>query len=161
LRRREGTVDRVTNGVAVVLVEEDGETVDEVHFDAERLPEYVGAGERVCLLCKGENTVVEALALIVGALLVFVGSAVLTTATPTTLPGPGVELPSEPATVAVNAVSGALTMLVGASVAVPRFDSLLGRPAVYDEIEAHSRGARLRVERDCETNDNAEEKGSR
>lgn len=33
------TIDRIVSGIAVVLVEDDGETVDEVHIDPEDLPD--------------------------------------------------------------------------------------------------------------------------
>ena len=59
LSHRKGTVDRVTDGVAVVLVEEDGETVDEVHI--EEIPRGIHVGDKVRLHSEdGDETKLEA-----------------------------------------------------------------------------------------------------
>lgn len=46
---REGTVDRIADGVAVVLIEEGGETVEEVQIDGSEIPDGVREGDRVRL----------------------------------------------------------------------------------------------------------------
>jgi len=46
---REGTVDRIADGVAVVLIEEGGETVEEVQIDGSEIPDGVSEGDRVRL----------------------------------------------------------------------------------------------------------------
>ena|GEM_PF-4847010 len=52
-------MDRVTDGVAVILVEEDGETVDEVHV--EDIPSGIRVGDKVHLHSDdGDETKLEA-----------------------------------------------------------------------------------------------------
>jgi hypothetical protein len=57
---REGTVDRITDGVAVVLIEEGGETVDELHLGEDSLPEGTRAGDRVRVSGEGDSERIEA-----------------------------------------------------------------------------------------------------
>ncbi len=47
--QREGTVDRIDDGVAVVLIEEGGETVEEVQIDGSEVGDGIREGDRVRL----------------------------------------------------------------------------------------------------------------
>ena len=53
-----GTVDRITEGIAVLLIEADGETVAERRVPVGDLPEAVTAGD-VCSLAFEDGTVVD------------------------------------------------------------------------------------------------------
>ena len=53
-----GTIDRITEGVAVLLVEADGETVAERRVRAGSLPAEAAAGD-VCLLTFEEGALVD------------------------------------------------------------------------------------------------------
>ena len=126
LPRRKGTLDRTTDGVGVVLVEEGGETAEEVHIDEEHLPEDVREGDTVSLTHRRQYTTpADVLVVAGGAVAVFVGSVVLTTASPLLPAGPVVDLPSETASVVANAFLGAVLMTVGVRAALPSLDRLL------------------------------------
>jgi hypothetical protein len=53
-----GTLDRITEGIAVLLVEVDGETVAERRVPAEDLPAEAAAGD-VCSLAFEDGTLVD------------------------------------------------------------------------------------------------------
>lgn len=53
-----GTLDRITEGIAVLLVEADGETVAERRVPAEDLPAEAAAGD-VCSLAFEDGTLVD------------------------------------------------------------------------------------------------------
>ena len=53
-----GTLDRITEGIAVLLVEVDGETVAERRVPAEDLPGEAAAGD-VCALAFEDGTLVD------------------------------------------------------------------------------------------------------
>lgn len=53
-----GTLDRITEGIAVLLIEVDGETVAERRVPAEDLPAEAAAGD-VCALVFEDGTLVD------------------------------------------------------------------------------------------------------
>lgn len=53
-----GTLDRITEGIAVLLIEADGETVAERRVPAEDLPAEAAAGD-VCALAFEDGTLVD------------------------------------------------------------------------------------------------------
>lgn len=127
LPRREGTIDRIRDGVAVVLVEEGGETAGEVHVAEERLPDGIDEGDKVSMTHEtyDDATPKDAFVVVIGAAAVFAGSVTLTTASPSLPADPFLELPSEPASVTVNALVGVFLMAVGVRAALPSFERLL------------------------------------
>lgn len=54
---REGTVDRIDDGVAIVLIEEGGETVEEVHIDESEVGDGIREGDRVRFLGDDGNSI--------------------------------------------------------------------------------------------------------
>ena len=148
LPRRKGTVDRITDGVAVVLVEEKGETVGEVHVEEESLPEDVDAGDKVLVVeetDEGGSVVDDVLVVALCAVGLFVGSVVVMSASPSTPAEPVVGMQSEPVTVAVNGLLGLSLMAVGVRLALPSLERLvnIGRTAVDAEV----RKKRVRIQK--------------
>ena len=127
LLRRKGTVDRLVDGVAVVLVEEGGETVEELYIDEKRLPAGVGRGEKVALIYETPEYAGSKNLLVVaaGAAVVFVGSVLLATAPPSLPAVPAIDLPSEALSTVATALLGVSVMSVGVRAALPSLERLL------------------------------------